>query len=93
MTQLKTAAPAMSAANPPLLAQRETFCSRSDSSSDRTGFTKEGSTSAGVGRQYTGTSGKIDDCQIGVFAAYATGSGRASVDRELYLPKVLDVRP
>ncbi|MGW0926926.1 IS701 family transposase [Streptomyces sp. NPDC002755] len=54
---------------------------------DDTGFIKKGTTSAGVGRQYTGTSGKIDNCQIGVFAAYATGSGRALVDRELYLPK------
>ncbi|MFF7976887.1 IS701 family transposase [Streptomyces sp. NPDC007905] len=54
---------------------------------DDTGFIKKGSTSAGVGGQYTGTSGKIDNCQIGVFAAYATGSGRALVDRELYLPK------
>jgi SRSO17 transposase len=54
---------------------------------DDTGFIKKGSTSAGVGRQYTGTSGKIDNCQIGVFAAYATGCGRALVDRELYLPK------
>ncbi|WP_371129957.1 IS701 family transposase [Streptomyces sp. 2231.1] len=55
---------------------------------DDTGFVKKGSTSAGVGRQYTGTSGKIDNCQIGVFAAYATSRGRALVDRELYLPKV-----
>lgn len=54
---------------------------------DDTGFIKKGTTSAGVGRQYTGSSGKIDNCQIGVFAAYATGSGRALVDRELYLPK------
>ena len=54
---------------------------------DDTGFIKQGTTSAGVGRQYTGTSGKIDDCRIGVFAAYATGSGRALVDRDLYLPK------
>ncbi|MEU9222562.1 IS701 family transposase [Streptomyces sp. NPDC048376] len=54
---------------------------------DDTGFIKKGTTSAGVGRQYTGTSGKIDNCQIGVFAAYATHSGRALVDRELYLPK------
>ena len=54
---------------------------------DDTGFVKKGTTSAGVGRQYTGTSGKIDNCQIGVFAAYATSSGRALVDRELYLPK------
>ncbi|MFJ5535214.1 IS701 family transposase [Streptomyces sp. NPDC093261] len=54
---------------------------------DDTSFIKKGSTSAGVGRKYTGTSGKIDNCQIGVFAAYATSSGRALVDRELYLPK------
>lgn len=54
---------------------------------DDTGFVKKGSTSAGVSRQYTGTSGKIDNCQIGVFAAYATDRGRALVDRELYLPK------
>ncbi|MFG3399511.1 IS701 family transposase [Streptomyces parvus] len=54
---------------------------------DDTGFVKKGTTSAGVGRQYTGTSGKIDNCQIGVFAAYATSSGRALMDRELYLPK------
>nr|WP_107093118.1 IS701 family transposase [Streptomyces sp. MMG1121] len=54
---------------------------------DDTGFIKKGTTSAGVSRQYTGTWGKIDNCQIGVFAAYATGHGRALVDRELYLPK------
>jgi SRSO17 transposase len=54
---------------------------------DDTGFVKKGTTSAGVGRRYTGTSGKIDNCQIGVFAAYATSLGRALVDRELYLPK------
>ncbi len=54
---------------------------------DDTGFIKKGTTSAGVGRQYTGTSGKIDNCQIGVFAAYATSLGRALVDRDLYLPK------
>ncbi|MFF3959475.1 IS701 family transposase [Streptomyces sp. NPDC001890] len=54
---------------------------------DDTGFIKKGTTSAGIGRQYTGTSGKTDNCQIGVFAAYATSSGRALVDRELCLPK------
>ncbi len=54
---------------------------------DDTGFIKKGSTSAGVGRQYAGTSGKIDNCQFGVFAAYATSRGRVLVDRELYLPK------
>src|SRR3954453_18110852 len=52
-----------------------------------TGFPKKGSRSAGVGRQYTGTTGKIDNCQVGVFLAYATDTGRALIDRELYLPK------
>src|SRR3954462_8838614 len=54
---------------------------------DETGFVKKGTRSAGVARQYTGTTGKIDNCQIGVFCAYATPSGRALIDRELYLPK------
>jgi SRSO17 transposase len=54
---------------------------------DETGFVKKGTASAGVQRQYTGTSGKIDNCQIGVFLAYATGKGRALIDRELYLPR------
>jgi SRSO17 transposase len=54
---------------------------------DETGFIKKGTRSAGVGRQYTGTTGKIDNCQIGVFLAYATPSGRALIDRELYLPR------
>src|SRR5581483_10874995 len=54
---------------------------------DDTGFIKKGVTSAGVARQYTGTSGKVDNCQIGVFAAYASRRGRALIDRELYLPK------
>lgn len=54
---------------------------------DETGFVKKGTASAGVGRQYTGTSGKVDNCQVAVFAAYASHRGRALVDRELYLPK------
>lgn len=53
---------------------------------DETGFIKKGTRSAGVQRQYTGTSGKIDNCQLGVFLAYASPLGRALVDRELYLP-------
>jgi SRSO17 transposase len=53
---------------------------------DDTGFIKKGIRSAGVARQYTGTSGKVDNCQIGVFLAYASERGRALVDRELYLP-------
>src|SRR4028119_706825 len=53
---------------------------------DETGFIKKGTRSAGVGRRYTGTTGTIDNCQIGVFCAYATPTGRALIDRELYLP-------
>ena len=54
---------------------------------DDTGFEKGGTRSAGVQRQYTGTAGKITNCQIGVFLAYSSGQGRALVDRELYLPR------
>jgi SRSO17 transposase len=54
---------------------------------DETGFLKKGTRSAGVQRQYSGTAGRIENCQLGVFLAYATGKGRALVDRELYLPK------
>jgi SRSO17 transposase len=54
---------------------------------DDTGFIKKGVTSAGVQRQYSGTAGRTENCQIGVFAAYASARGRALVDRELYLPK------
>ncbi|GAB2899829.1 hypothetical protein GCM10027074_77930 [Streptomyces deserti] len=54
---------------------------------DDTGFVKKGTTSAGVQRQYSGTAGRTENCQIGVFAAYATTRGHALVDRELYLPK------
>lgn len=53
---------------------------------DETGFIKKGTRSAGVQRQYTGTTGKVDNCQLGVFLAYASDRGRALVDRELYLP-------
>lgn len=48
---------------------------------------KRGATSAGVQRQYSGTGGRTENCQIGVFAAHTTPAGRALVDRELYLPK------
>ncbi|MFE7438655.1 IS701 family transposase [Streptomyces tendae] len=54
---------------------------------DDTGFVKKGTTSAGVQRQYSGTAGRTENCQIGVFAAYATTRGHALVDRELYLPQ------
>lgn len=53
---------------------------------DDTGFIKKGRRSAGVQRQYTGTTGKIDNCQLGVFLAYASPRGHALIDRELYLP-------
>jgi SRSO17 transposase len=54
---------------------------------DETGFLKKGTKSAGVQRQYSGTAGRIENCQIGVFLAYAGSAGRAFLDRELYLPK------
>jgi SRSO17 transposase len=54
---------------------------------DETGFLKQGKASCGVGRQYTGSAGKITNCQIGVFAAYASRHGHAFLDRALYLPK------
>jgi SRSO17 transposase len=54
---------------------------------DETGFLKQGRASCGVARQYTGSAGKITNCQIGVFAAYVSRHGHAFVDRALYLPK------
>lgn len=54
---------------------------------DDTGFVKKGTRSAGVARQYSGTAGRIENCQIGTFLAYASPHGRALVDRELYLPR------
>jgi SRSO17 transposase len=54
---------------------------------DETGFLKQGKASCGVGRQYTGSAGKVTNCQIGVFAAYASSGGHAFIDRRLYLPK------
>src|SRR3954454_11621577 len=54
---------------------------------DETGFLKQGHASCGVVRQYTGSAGKITNCQIGVFAAYVSGKGHAFIDRALYLPK------
>jgi SRSO17 transposase len=52
---------------------------------DDTGFLKQGVRSAGVQRQYTGTSGQIDNWQIGVFLVYATPKSYAFIDRELYI--------
>lgn len=54
---------------------------------DETGFLKKGDKSAGVQRQYSGTAGRIENCQIGVFLALAGARGRALIDRELYLPR------
>ena len=54
---------------------------------DETGFLKQGKASCGVARQYTGSAGKITNCQIGVFACYVATRGHAFIDRELYLPK------
>jgi SRSO17 transposase len=54
---------------------------------DETGFPKKGTNSAGVARQYSGTLGKTDNCQIGVFLGYAAPAGAALIDRALFLPK------
>src|SRR3954452_6212089 len=54
---------------------------------DETGFLKKGTKSCGVARQYSGTAGRIENCQVGVFLGYATAKGRALLDRALYLPK------
>jgi SRSO17 transposase len=54
---------------------------------DETGFLKQGKASCGVARQYTGSAGKVTNCQIGVFAAYVSGEGHAFIDRALYLPR------
>jgi SRSO17 transposase len=54
---------------------------------DESGFLKKGTHSAGVARQYSGTAGRIENCQIGVFLAYASRQGHTLLDRELYLPQ------
>jgi SRSO17 transposase len=54
---------------------------------DETGFLNKGAKSVGVQRQYSGTAGRIENCQIGVFLAYASPKGRTFIDRELYLPQ------
>ena len=53
---------------------------------DETGFLKKGTKSAGVQRQYSGTAGRVENCQVGVFLAFAGREGHALLDRELYLP-------
>jgi SRSO17 transposase len=64
-----------------MLADDEAVCN-----CDETGFPKKGSKSVGVKRQYSGTLGRTDNCQIGVFANYSSGKGHAFVDRRLFLP-------
>ncbi len=54
---------------------------------DETGFLKQGVKSAGVKRQYSGTAGRIENCQIGVFLSYAGSRGHSVIDRELYIPR------
>jgi SRSO17 transposase len=54
---------------------------------DETGFLKKGTCSAGVQRQYSGTAGRTENCQVGTFLAYASAHGHALIDRELYLPE------
>jgi SRSO17 transposase len=54
---------------------------------DETGFLKKGTHSVGVARQYSGTAGRVENCQVGVFLAYASRFGQALIDRRLYLPE------
>jgi SRSO17 transposase len=54
---------------------------------DETGFLKKGANSAGVARHYSGTAGRVENVQVGVFLGYANSKGHALIDRELYLPK------
>ena len=54
---------------------------------DETGFVKKGRHSVGVARQYTGTAGRVENSQVGVFLAYASHLGQALIDRRLYLPR------
>jgi SRSO17 transposase len=54
---------------------------------DETGFLKKGRKSVGVQRQYSGTAGRIENCQVGVFLSYASSRGHTLLDRELYVPK------
>ena len=60
---------------------------------DETGFVKKGTKSVGVQRQYSGTAGKVENCQVGVFLAYVTTHGHVLLDRRLYLPEVWAADP
>ena len=54
---------------------------------DETGFIKKGNRSVGVKRQYSGTAGKVENCQMGTFLSYMTAKGHVLLDRRLYLPE------
>jgi SRSO17 transposase len=54
---------------------------------DETSFPKRGKKSAGVKKQYCGTTGQVENCQVGVFLSYVSAKGHTLIDRELYLPK------
>jgi len=54
---------------------------------DESGFLKKGDKSCGVSRQYSGTAGKVDNCQVGVFLTYASDKGHCTIDRRLYMPQ------
>ena len=54
---------------------------------DETGFVKKGTRSVGVKRQYSGTAGKVENCQIGTFLSYVTSKGYVMLDRRLHLPE------
>jgi len=54
---------------------------------DESGFIKKGQDSVGVARQYCGTAGKVDNCQVGVFASYVSQHGYAMVDKRLFIPE------
>ena len=60
---------------------------------DETGFVKKGTHSVGVKRQYSGTAGKVENCQIGTFLSYVTSHGHVLLDRRLYLPKEWSADP
>jgi hypothetical protein len=66
---------------------RTLYLPRCSHPADDTGFLKKGTRSAGVQRQYSGTAGRTENCQVGVFLAYASRFGHALIDRELYLPR------
>jgi SRSO17 transposase len=73
------------------LVRREVMASLGDRSGvllvDETGFLKKGTHSVGVARQYSGTAGWVENCQVGVFVGYASRLGQALIDRRLYLPE------